>query len=89
MGGRSNDAIPVSEEELEELYGRAVRRDQRLANILPIDAWTGASAGQELRAARIRDFIEVPLPVLVVQRGAGGSTSQRHEVGPIKARSGG
>jgi integrase len=56
-----------SEEELEELYGRAVQRDQRLADILLVDASTGLR-WSELRALRVRDFIEVSLPVLVVQR---------------------
>ena len=58
---------PFSEEELEELYGRAVQRDQRLADILLVGAWTGLR-WSELRAVRVRDFVEVPLPVLVVQR---------------------
>jgi integrase len=34
-----------------------------------IDAWTGLR-WSELRSMRVRDFIEVPLPVLVVQRAA-------------------
>jgi integrase len=34
-----------------------------------IDAWTGLR-WSELRSIRVRDFIEVPLPVLVVQRAA-------------------
>ena len=61
------EMYPFSEEELEELYGRAVQRDQRLADILLIGAWTGLR-WSELRAVRVRDFVEVPLPVLVVQR---------------------
>jgi hypothetical protein len=32
---------PYGEEELEELYSRAVQRDQRLADILLVRAWTG------------------------------------------------
>ena len=32
-----------------------------------IDAWTGLR-WSELRAVRVRDFVEVPLPILVVQR---------------------
>jgi integrase len=60
------EMYPFSEQELEELYGRADLRDQRLADILLIDAWTGLR-WSELRAVRVRDFIEVPLPVLVVQ----------------------
>ena len=61
------EMYPFSEEDLEELYGRAVQRDQRLADILLVGAWTGLR-WSELRAVRVRDFVEVPLPVLVVQR---------------------
>ena len=61
------EMYPFSEEELEELYGQAVQRDQRLADILLVGAWTGLR-WSELRAVRVRDFVEVPLPVLVVQR---------------------
>ena len=61
------EMYPFSEEELEELYGRAVQRDQRLADILLVGTWTGLR-WSELRALRVRDFVEVPLPVLVVQR---------------------
>jgi integrase len=83
------EMYPFSEEELEELYGRAVQRDQHLADILLIGAWTGLR-WSELRAVRVRDFVEVPLPVLVVQRAEPGRcASQGHEVGPIKAGSGG
>jgi integrase len=58
---------PFSEEELEERYDRAAQRDQRLADILLVGAWTGLR-WSELRAVGVRDFVEVPLPVLVVQR---------------------
>ena len=34
-----------------------------------IDAWTGLR-WSELRAIRVRDFVEVPLPLLVVLRAA-------------------
>ena len=34
------EMYPFSEEELEELYGRAAERDQRLADLLLVDAWT-------------------------------------------------
>ncbi len=61
------EMYPFSEAELEELYARAVQRDQRLADIVLIAAWTGLR-WSELRAIRVRDFIEVPLPVMVVQR---------------------
>jgi len=46
---------------------RAAARDERLADLLLIDAWTGLR-WSELRAMRVRDFVEVPLPILVVQR---------------------
>jgi integrase len=61
------EMYPFSELELEELYVRAAEHDQRLADIVLIDAWTGLR-WSELRAMRVRDFIEVPLPVIVVQR---------------------
>jgi integrase len=61
--------FPFSEAELDEVYADAIERDQRLADVLLIDAWTGLR-WSELRATRVRDFIEVPLPLLVVQRAA-------------------
>jgi integrase len=67
--GPRTEMFPFSEAELEEVYADAVERDQRLADLLLIDAWTGLR-WSELRAIRVRDFIEVPLPVLVVQRAA-------------------
>ena len=82
---------PFNEEELEELYGRVVQRDQRLADILLVGAWTGLR-WSELRAVRVRDFIEVPLPVLVVQRAepegvqVKGTKSGRHWRGPPSRR---
>ena len=59
--------FPFSEADLERVYVRAVGRDQRLADILLVDAWTGLR-WSELRAIRVRDFVQVPMPVLVVQR---------------------
>jgi integrase len=67
--GPRTEMFPLSEAELEEVYADAVTRDQRLADLLLIDAWTGLR-WSELRSIRVRDFIEVPLPVLVVQRAA-------------------
>ncbi|HET9872241.1 MAG TPA: site-specific integrase [Propionibacteriaceae bacterium] len=60
---------PLSESELERVYAAAVERDERLADVLLIACWTGLR-WSELRALRVRDFVEVPLPVLVVQRAA-------------------
>lgn len=58
---------PFSEDELERVYRRALQRDARLADILLIDGWTGLR-WSELRAVRVRDFVEVPIPLLIVQR---------------------
>ncbi|HEX8508155.1 MAG TPA: tyrosine-type recombinase/integrase [Propionibacteriaceae bacterium] len=60
------EMFPFSEAGLESVHRRASARDQRLADILLIDGWTGLR-WSELRAARVRDFVEVPLPMLVVQ----------------------
>ena len=51
-------SLTLSEAELEEVYADAVERDQRLADLLLIDAWTGLR-WSELRSIRVRDFIEV------------------------------
>jgi integrase len=67
--GTRTEMYPLSEPELEEVYADATKRDQRLADLLLIDAWTGMR-WSELRATRVRDFVEVPLPLLVVQRAA-------------------
>jgi integrase len=61
------EMFPFRETELEQVYRRASGRNQRLADILLVDAWTGLR-WSELRAIRIRDFIEVPMPILVVQQ---------------------
>jgi integrase len=55
------EMFPFSEDELERIYVRATARDQRLADLLLIDAWTGLR-WSELRAMSVRDFVEVPLP---------------------------
>ena len=67
--GTRTEMYPFREVELEEVYGDAVERDQRLADLLLIDAWTGLR-WSELRAIRVRDFVQVPMPVLIVQRAA-------------------
>ncbi|MBK9725778.1 MAG: tyrosine-type recombinase/integrase [Actinomycetales bacterium] len=59
--------FPFGEADLERTYQRARARDPRLADILLVARWTGLR-WSELRAIRIRDFIEVPMPILVVQR---------------------
>lgn len=67
--GTRTEMFPFRESELEDVYADAVERDQRLADLLLIDAWTGLR-WSELRAIRVRDFVEVPMPLLVVQRAA-------------------
>ena len=49
------------------VYVTAQGRNQRLADVMLVDAWTGLR-WSELRAIRVRDFVEVPMPILVVQR---------------------
>ena len=61
------EMYPFSEGELERFYSRAAGRNQRLADLVLIDGWTGLR-WSELRAIRVRDFIELPLPMLVVER---------------------
>ena len=61
------EMYPFSEAELEAFYVRAAERNQRLADLVLIDGWTGLR-WSELRAIRVRNFIEVPLPMLVVDR---------------------
>ena len=51
--GASCRNVPFSEDELERIYLRATARDQRLADLLLIDAWTGLR-WSELRATRVR-----------------------------------
>jgi len=47
----------------------ALTRDQRLADVLLIASWTGLR-WSELREARVRDFVRVPMPVLLISRAA-------------------
>ena len=60
---------PFSESQLEALWTAASARNERLADILLIAGWTGLR-WSELRAVRVRDFVEIPMPLLVVQRAA-------------------
>lgn len=60
------EMYPFGEAELERVYENARQRSARLAEIMLIAAWTGLR-WSELRALRVRDFVEVPLPILVVQ----------------------
>ena len=60
---------PFAEDELESSHMAASARDQRLADVLLIASWTGLR-WSELREVRVRDFVRVPLPVLLVSRAA-------------------
>jgi integrase len=60
---------PFAEDELESFYMAVSARDNRLADALLIAAWTGLR-WSELREVRVRDFVRVPLPVLLVSRAA-------------------
>lgn len=57
---------PFSEPELDDFIARAAVRSAHLADVLLVDAWTGLR-WSELRAIRVRDFVELPMPMLVVQ----------------------
>ena len=69
--GRGVGAVirPFAEDELESFHMAASARDQRLADVLLIASWTGLR-WSELREARVRDFVRVPMPVLLVSRAA-------------------
>ena len=60
---------PFAEDELESFHLAVSARDQRLADVLLIAAWTGLR-WSELREVRVRDFVRVPMPVLLVSRAA-------------------
>lgn len=60
---------PFAEDELESFHAAVSARDQRLADVLLVAAWTGLR-WSELREARVRDFVRVPMPVLLVSRAA-------------------
>lgn len=63
------EMYPFTEQELEDV-GRAVSAyDETLARLVMVAGWTGLR-WSELRAIRVRDFIEVPMPLLVVERAA-------------------
>jgi len=69
--GRAVGAVirPFAEDELESFYMSAAVRDQRLADVLLVAAWTGLR-WSELRELRVRDFVRVPMPVLLLSRAA-------------------
>jgi integrase len=69
VGSPPVEMHPLSEEELEQLWTTAKASNERLANVLLVAGWTGLR-WSELRALRVRDFVQVPMPLLIVQRAA-------------------
>ena len=69
VGDPAAEMHPFSESQLEDLWTAGSARNDRLAAILLIAGWTGLR-WSELRAVRVRDFVEIPMPLLVVQRAA-------------------
>ena len=67
--GVRTEIRPFAEDELESFHMAVAARDERLADILLVAAWTGLR-WSELREARVRDFVRVPMPVLLVSRAA-------------------
>lgn len=65
--GPRTEMFPFGEEDLERIHLQAAAIDQRLGDILLVAGWTGLR-WSELRAVRVRDFVEVPMPTFVVQR---------------------
>jgi integrase len=61
------EMYPFGEEDLERLWERASETNRRLADLVLLAAWTGLR-WSELRAIRVRDFVELPIPMLIVQR---------------------
>jgi integrase len=82
------EMFPLNEAELELTVRRAAERNQRLADILLIDAWTGLR-WSELRALRVRDFVEVPAAhARDPTSGTRGGAHQGDEVGEDPADAG-
>lgn len=69
VGASAVEMHPFNERELEEFWQAARERNQRLANVLLVAGWTGLR-WSELRAAQVRDFVEVPMPLLAIARAA-------------------
>lgn len=60
---------PWTEDELEDVYRVWTARDDRLADVLLVMAWTGLRWG-DARAVIVDDIVEVPTPGLLVRRSA-------------------
>jgi len=69
VGAPPVEMHPFSEDDLEATWTAMRLRNKRLADLLLVAGWTGLR-WSELRAIRVRDFVEIPIPLLVVQRAA-------------------
>lgn len=58
--GARAEIRPFAEDELESFHATVSARGQRLADVLLVAAWTGLR-WSELREARVRDFVRVPV----------------------------
>lgn len=65
----SVEMYPFSEAELEEVVQAVAEHNVQLSRVVLVAGWTGLR-WSELREMRVRDFIRVPLPLLVVERAA-------------------
>ena len=75
---------PFGEDDLERFWERAREKNRRLADLVLLAAWTGLR-WSELRAIRVRDFVELPMPMLIVQ---GLNPRALRPRGPSQARPG-
>ena len=60
---------PFGEDELESFHLAVSAWDEQPADVLLVASWTGLR-WSELREVRVRDFVQVPMPVLLVSRAA-------------------
>lgn len=67
--GTRGEIRPFAEDELESFHAAIAGKDRRLADVLLAAAWTGLR-WSELREVRVRDFVRVPMPVLLISRAA-------------------
>jgi len=63
------EMYPFTETELEKVGKAVSKHDETLARLVLVAGWTGLR-WSELRAIRVRDFVQVPMPLLVVERAA-------------------
>ena len=67
--GVRTEIRPFAEDELESFHLAVTARNQRLADVLLVAGWTGLR-WSELREVRVRDVVQVPMPVILVSRAA-------------------